>query len=44
MNGRIITDLRFVDDIEGLACSEEELVSLAKKISLAEIKFGMEVN
>ena len=32
MNRRIITNLRFADDIDGLAGSEEELVSLANNI------------
>ena len=44
MNGRIITDLRFAFDINGLAGFEEELVSLAKNISLAASKFSMEIN
>ena len=44
MNGRLITDLRFADDIDGIAGSEEELVSLKNKISLEASKFGMEIN
>ena len=44
MNGRIITDLRFADDIDGLAVSEEALVSPEKNISLAANKFGMIIN
>ena len=32
MNGRIITDLRFADDIDGLADYEEELVSSKEHI------------
>ena len=44
MNGRLITDLRFSDDIDGLAGSEDEMISLANKISEAASKFGMEIN
>ena len=47
MNGRFITDLRFADDIDGIAGSEEELVSLAKNITcdaMASSTFGMEIN
>ena len=44
MNERIITNLRFANDIDGLAGSEEELVSLAKNISLAARTFVMEIN
>ena len=41
INRRINTDLRFADDIDGLAGSEEALVSLAMNISLAASTFGM---
>ena len=34
MNGRILTDLRFADDIDGISGSEETFVSLAKNIGL----------
>ena len=44
INGRIITNLRFSDDIDGLAGSEGEMISLANKISEAANKFGMEIN
>ena len=44
MNGRINRDLRFADNIDSLAGSEEELVSLEKNISLDAIKFGVEIN
>ena len=39
MNGRIITDLRFVDNIDGLVGYEEELVYLAKNISLIASRY-----
>ena len=38
------TNLRFADDIDGLAGSKDEMVSLANKISEAASKFGMEIN
>ena len=50
MNERIITNLRFADDIDGLAGSEDEMIiseisiSLENKISEATSKFGMEIN
>ena len=44
MNGRLITNLRFSDDIDGLASSEDEMISLANKISEAASKFDMEMN
>ena len=44
INGRLITNLRFADDIDGLAGSEDEMISLENKISEAASKFGMEIN
>ena len=44
MNGRIITNIRFADYIDGLASSEDEMISLANKISEAASKFSMEIN
>ena len=44
MDGRIVTDLRFADDIDDLAGSKEKLVSLVNNISLAESILGMEIN
>ena len=43
INGRINTDLKFADDIDGLTSSEEAMVSLAKNISLSASTFGMEI-
>ena len=44
MKGIIITGPRCADNIDYLADSDEELVSLAKNIPLAASKFGMEIN
>ena len=44
INGRLITNLRFADDIDGIAGSEDEMISLANKISEASSKFSMEIN
>ena len=44
MNGRLITNLRVADDIDGLAGLEDEIIYLANKISEAASKFGMEIN
>ena len=42
--GSIITNLRFADDIDGLAGSESELNSLIRKIDLTSRAYGMEIN
>ena len=44
MNGRLITNLRFADDIDSLAGSEDEMIYLANKISEAASQFGTEIN
>ena len=44
IGGKIITNLRFVDDIVGLAGSESELSNLIKKIDSTSRKYGMEIN
>ena len=44
MNKRIITDLRFPYEIDGIAGSKLELIYLSNNISLAAIKFGMEIS
>ena len=44
MNGRLITNLRFADDIDCLAGSEDEMIFLANKTSEAASKFAMEIN
>ena len=44
IGGRTITNLRFADDIDGLAGGEEELVTLVKKLDEASTKYGMEIS
>ena len=41
--GRAITNLRFADDIDGLA-GEEELVELAERLDKASTAYGMEIS
>ena len=44
INGRTIENLRFVDDINGFAGSEEELINLIESLFKAANRFGMEIN
>uniref|UniRef100_A0A3Q2YQH1 Reverse transcriptase domain-containing protein n=1 Tax=Hippocampus comes TaxID=109280 RepID=A0A3Q2YQH1_HIPCM len=44
IGGRTITNLRFVDDIDGLAGNEEELASLVEHLDKASSAFGMEIS
>ena len=44
IGGRNITNLRFADDIDGLAGSESELASLVGKLERAVKAYGMEIN
>ena len=44
IGGRVITNLRFADDIDGLAESEHELVNLMNKINSTSRTYGMEIN
>ena len=44
IGGRVITNLRFADDIDGLAGSEHELVNLMNKIDSTSRIYGMEIN
>ena len=44
IGGRVITNLRFVDDIDGLAGSENELINLINKIDSTSRTYGMEIN
>ena len=44
ITGRIITDLRFADDIDGLAGEEEELVNLVERLHKASTAYGMEIS
>ena len=44
IGGRNISNLRFADDIDGLAGSEEELELLAQALDTTSRKFGMEIS
>ena len=41
---RTITNLRFPDDIDGLAGEEEELANLAERLDKAFTAYGMEIS
>ena len=43
IGGRTITNLRFVDDIDGLAGEEEELAKLIECLDKAFTAYGMEI-
>ena len=44
MAGRTITNLRFADDIDGLAGQEEELTNLVERLISASIVYGKETS
>ena len=44
INGKIITNLRFAYDIDGLAGSESELANLIKIIDNTARAYGIEIN
>ena len=44
IGGRNVTNLRFADDIDGSAGSEEELAALANILDASSRKFGMEIS
>ena len=44
IGGRTVTNLRFADDIDGLAGREEELKSLVERIDKTSKDYGMEIN
>ncbi|KAI0215664.1 hypothetical protein LSAT2_032269 [Lamellibrachia satsuma] len=44
MGGRKITNLRFVDDIDGLAGDEQELVNLVECLEKTSTSYGMEIS
>ena len=44
VGGRTITNLRFADDIDGLAGDEEEMESLVNRLNQASLRYGMEIN
>ena len=43
IGGRTITNLRFADDIDGLAGEEEELANLVERLDKASTPNGMEI-
>ena len=44
IGGRNITNLRFADDIDGLAGTEEELADLVERLDKTCAAFGMQIN
>ena len=42
--GITITNLRFADDIDGLAGKEEELANLVERLDKASTAYGMEIS
>ena len=44
IGGRTITNLRFADDIDGLAEEEEELAKLVEHLDKASTAYGMEIS
>ena len=42
--GRTITNLRFADDIDGLAGEEEELANVVERLDNASTAYGMEIS
>ena len=42
--GRTITNLRFADDIDGLAGEEEELANLVERLDKASTAYDMEIS
>ena len=44
IGGRTITNLRFADDINGLAGEEEELANLVERLDKASTAYGMEIS
>ena len=44
IGGRTITNLRFVDDIDGLAGEEEKLAILVERLNKASTAYSMEIS
>ena len=42
--GRTINNIRFADDIDGLAGEEEELAKLVERLDKASTAYGMEIS
>ena len=44
IGGRTTTNLRFADDIDGIAGEEEELAKLIERLDKASTAYGMEIS
>ena len=44
IGGRTITNLRFADDIDGLAGEEKELANLVERLDKASTAYGIEIS
>ena len=44
IGGRTVTNLKFADDIDGLAGNEEELARLVKRLDETSTRYGMEIS
>ena len=44
IGGRTITNLRFADDIDGLAGEEEELTKLVERLDKASTAYGIDIS
>ena len=44
IGGRTVTNLRFADDIDGLAGKEEDLANLVERLDKASTAYGMEIS
>ena len=44
IGGRTVTNLRYADDIDGLAGEEEELAKLVERVDKASTAYSMEVS
>ena len=44
IGGRTITNLRFADDIDGLAGEEEEVANLVERLDKAATAYGIEIS
>ena len=44
IGGRAITNLRFADDIDGLAGEEKELAKLVERLDLVSTAYGTEIS
>ena len=44
IGGRTISNLRFADDIDGVAGAEEELTKLAERLDKDSTAYGMEIS